>query len=97
MTKFVSQSARKKVDDQKMYLNVCDYNQISTRDLSGSCKLDLNEVRFKAKGKPTVYERNLQWIDSVRNAKYDSLERFSNDCRKTKTKAIIRTNHNRNK
>ncbi|XP_015773354.1 PREDICTED: uncharacterized protein LOC107351569 [Acropora digitifera] len=68
--------SKEEVDDQKMYLNVCDYNQISTRDLIGSCKLDLNEVRFKAKGKPTVYERNLQWIDSVRNAKYDSLERL---------------------
>ena len=89
--------SKEEVDDQKMYLNVCDYNQISTRDLIGSCKLDLNEVRFKAKGKPTVYERNLQWIDSVRNSKYDSLERFSNDCRKTKTKAIIPTNHNRSK
>lgn len=60
--------SKEEVDDQKMYLNVCDYNQISTRDLIGSCKLDLNEVRFKAKGKPTVYERNLQWIDSVRGA-----------------------------
>ena len=28
---------------------------------------------------------------------YTHLERFSNDCRKTKTKAIIPTNHNRNK
>ena len=27
----------------------------------------------------------------------DVLERFSNDCRKTKTKAITPTNHNRNK
>ena len=27
----------------------------------------------------------------------DALERFSNECRKTKTKAITLTNHNRNK
>lgn len=59
---------KEEVDDQKMYLHVCDYNQISTRDLIGSYKMDLNDVSFKAKGKPTVYEKNLQWIDSVRGA-----------------------------
>ena len=60
---------KEEVDDQKMYLHVCDYNQISTRDLIGSYKMDLNDVSFKAKGKPTVYEKNLQWIDSVSKEK----------------------------
>ena len=33
----------------------------------------------------------------VNDYKSRSIERFSNDCRKTKTKAITPTNHNRNK
>lgn len=56
---------KEEVDDQKMYLHVCDYNQISTRDLIGSYKMELNDVSFKAKGKETVYEGSLRWIDSV--------------------------------
>lgn len=59
---------KEEVDDQKMYLHVCDYNQISTRDLIGSCKIELDDVSFKAKGKETVYEETLRWIDSVRGA-----------------------------
>lgn len=59
---------KEEVDDQKMYLHVCDYNQISTRDLIGSYKMELNDVNFKAKGKETVYEGSLRWIDSVRGA-----------------------------
>lgn len=56
---------KEEVDDQKMYLHVCDYNQISTRDLIGSYKLNLDDVSFKSKGKETVYEGDLRWIDSV--------------------------------
>lgn len=59
---------KEEVDDQKMYLHVCDYNQISTRDLIGSCKIDLDDVSFKAKGKEIVYEETLRWIDSVGNS-----------------------------
>ncbi|KAL9966071.1 hypothetical protein ACROYT_G024084 [Oculina patagonica] len=59
---------KEEVDDQKMYLHVCDYNQISTRDLIGSYKLDLDDVSFKSKGKENVYEGDLRWIDSVRGA-----------------------------
>lgn len=59
---------KEEVDDQKMYLHVCDYNQISTRDLIGSCKIELDDVSFKAKGKETVYEETLRWIDSVSNS-----------------------------
>lgn len=59
---------KEEVDDQKMYLHVCDYNQISTRDLIGSYKMNLDDVSFKSKGKETVYEGNLRWIDSVRGA-----------------------------
>jgi len=59
---------KEEVDDQKMYLHVCDYNQISTRDLIGSYKMELNDVSFKAKGKETEYEGDLRWIDSVRGA-----------------------------
>ena len=59
---------KEEVDDQKMYLHVCDYNQISTRDLIGSCKIDLDDVSFKAKGKEIVYEETLRWIDSVSNS-----------------------------
>ena len=48
-----------------MYLHVCDYNQISTRDLIGSYKLELDDVSFKSKAKETTYEGDLKWIDSV--------------------------------
>lgn len=56
---------KEEVDDQKMYLHVCDYNQISTRDLIGSYKLELDDVSFKSKAKETTYEGDLKWIDSV--------------------------------
>ena len=59
---------KEEVDDQKMYLHVCDYNQISTRDLIGSYKMNLDDVSFKSKGKETVYEGDLRWIDSVSHA-----------------------------
>lgn len=59
---------KEEVDDQKMYLHVCDYNQISTRDLIGSYKLELDDVSFKSKAKETTYEGDLKWIDSVRGA-----------------------------
>lgn len=59
---------KEEVDDQNMYLHVCDYNQISTRDLIGSYKLNLDDVSFKSKGKETVYEGDLRWIDSVSHA-----------------------------
>ena len=36
----------------------------------------------------------LLWLETFR---FRRIERFSNDCRKTKTKAITPTNHNRNK
>lgn len=56
---------KEEVDDQKMYLHVCDYNQISTRDLIGSYKIELDDVSFKSKAKETMYEGDLKWIDSV--------------------------------
>lgn len=59
---------KEEVDDQKMYLHVCDYNQISTRDLIGSYKMNLDDVSFKSKGKETMYEGGLRWIDSVSHA-----------------------------
>lgn len=59
---------KEEVDDQKMYLHVCDYNQISTRDLIGSYKVELDDVSFKSKAKEIIYEGDLRWIDSVRGA-----------------------------
>ena len=56
---------KEEVDDQKMYLHVYDHNQISTRDLIGSYLMELGDVSFKAKGKETVHEGELRWIDSV--------------------------------
>ena len=38
-----------------------------------------------------IFIHNSHWLEWFSN---DSIERFSNDCRKTKTKAITPTNHN---
>jgi len=40
---------------------------------------------------------NKQWIDLSDDAVNFLIERFSNECRKTKTKVIILTNHNEDK
>ena len=49
--------------DQKMYLHVCDYNQMSTRDLIGSYYVDLSVVNFGKK--PVEFKGQLQWIEGV--------------------------------
>lgn len=56
---------RDEVKDQKMFLHACAYNQISTRDLIGSYKLELDDVNLKRGGKENKYGGNLRWIESV--------------------------------
>ena len=43
-----------------------------------------------------TYEPNRSIVDLI-GLRFCSIERFSNDCRKTKTKAITPTNHNRSR
>lgn len=51
------------VKDQKFYVHVCDYNQLSARDLIGSYHVNLQDT--KVKNKDTKYEGDLEWIESV--------------------------------
>ncbi|KAK3753293.1 hypothetical protein QZH41_015233, partial [Actinostola sp. cb2023] len=54
------------VKDQKFYVHVCDFNQISARDLIGSYHVDLRNT--KVKSKDTQYDGDLEWIESIRGA-----------------------------
>ena len=56
---------RDEVEDQKLFLHACAYNQLSTRDLIGSYKLDLEDVSLKKGAKEKKYGGELKWIDSV--------------------------------
>ena len=55
---------KEEMKDQKLYLHVCDYNQLSTRDLIGSYYVDLSAVNFGKK--PVEFQGQLQWIEGVR-------------------------------
>ena len=46
--------------------------------------------------KNKTYKLNRSIVDVI-GLRFCSIERFSNDCRKTKTKAITPTNHNRSR
>lgn len=54
------------VKDQKLYLHVCDFNQISPRDLIGSYHVNLQNTKIK--NKDTKYSGSLEWIESVSRA-----------------------------
>ena len=67
-----------------------NYNSISNRDGHQPASHD---TRFHAnRGLATITKKRYKWRPT-----FEILERFSNDCRKTKTKAITPTNHDRGK
>ena len=83
----------------RLSLEATSSHKCATLSIVSSCfisGLDLSQLRVSSSSRPWCsLEEQLNKIEHL--VVSDCLERFSNDCRKTKAKVTTSTNHNRSK